>query len=241
MVISFFKNEEFSAGPLLILAGGIIIGSLGPFGQIERFALFERIGLWVVYLSVGLPLIWAIQNRFSAFLKSDSSSSLFLNSLLTTMTAAPALFLIVELLGLSQGRAFPPDSRELVRALLEVFGTVFLVALLMAVLKAKKPSIGDARPEALNGPIYALQAEGHYTRVHGPHGDKLLDMTFSNAMAATTDLDGAQVHRSWWVARGFAGAVRRRGSAKEFELPGELIIPIARRRLAQLRQQGWKV
>jgi len=238
---NLFNNGHFSLGLLIILVGGLAIGSIGPFGQVDRFMLFERIGLWVVYLSFGLPLIWTIQRRFFALLQGTSPQKYLFSCVSTTLCATPILFLIVELIGYSQGRPFPPDITEVTRALTEVFGTIFVITLLLTMLTMEKKTVSTAKPAELQAPFHALQAEGHYTRVHRSQGSILLDMTFSNALRAVSDLDGARVHRSWWVAREYVGAVRRKGSAKELELSDDLKIPIARRRIGQLRQQGWNI
>jgi hypothetical protein len=240
MARNLFNNGNFSLGLLIILGGGVLIGGIGPFGQIHRFALFERIGLWIVYFSLGLPLIWTMHHRFALLLRVESLQKRLLCCVSTTLGATPLLFLVVELLGYSQGRPFPPDATEFTRALAEVFGTVFVITPLLNI-SFEKGAVSVSKPVALRAPFHALQAEGHYTRVHRSDGTLLLDMAFSDALRAVDDMNGAQVHRSWWVARDHTGIVRRKGSAKELQLSEDLKIPIARRRVTQLRRQGWNI
>src|SRR5690606_15189181 len=57
-------------------------------------------------------------------------------------------------------------------------------------------------PHRLKGAaIRAVEAEDHYLRVHTDQGSDLILMRLSDAVKELEGLDGAQTHRSWWVAR----------------------------------------
>jgi hypothetical protein len=89
--------------------------------------------------------------------------------------------------------------------------------------------------------IHAVKAEGHYVRVYGPEGERLLDQSFNEMLELMGSEEGAQVHRSWWVAKACVHEVRRKGSAMEFVLAAGTRVPVARRRLAELRKKGWRI
>lgn len=59
----------------------------------------------------------------------------------------------------------------------------------------------EALKPAVRGEITALHAEQHYVRVYTIRGQDLIHFRFSDAVAVVAHLRGAQVHRSWWVAR----------------------------------------
>ncbi len=81
--------------------------------------------------------------------------------------------------------------------------------------------------------------EDHYVRVHTPQGSSLVLMSLSQAMAGLKDLEGAQTHRSWWVARSAIVGVVEDGRNLRLRLSGGLEAPVSRARVGQLRADGW--
>lgn len=88
-------------------------------------------------------------------------------------------------------------------------------------------------------PIVALVSEDHYLRVRCDGGDALILMRLSDAIAALGDAEGAQTHRSWWVARD-AVVRAQRGEGK-----GILVLvdgseaPVSRTHYRRLVSEGW--
>ena len=58
-------------------------------------------------------------------------------------------------------------------------------------------------------------------------------------MAGLKDVDGAQTHRSWWVARGGVLGVVEDGRNMRLRLAGGLEAPVSRARVGALREEGW--
>ena len=54
-----------------------------------------------------------------------------------------------------------------------------------------------------------MQSEDHYLRLHTSLGQELILMRLSDAVAELEGVEGAQVHRSWWVARAAIAQARR--------------------------------
>ena len=50
--------------------------------------------------------------------------------------------------------------------------------------------------------LWAVEAEDHYLRVHTARRQELILMRLSDAVNELQGIEGAQTHRSWWVARG---------------------------------------
>ncbi|MEM7730844.1 MAG: LytTR family DNA-binding domain-containing protein [Pseudomonadota bacterium] len=97
-------------------------------------------------------------------------------------------------------------------------------------------------PSFRTGDIIALSAEDHYVRVLTTKGSQLLLMRMSDAIENLDGIDGARVHRSWWVARKFVTGSRKLGSAFELTVADtSQTVPIARRRLPALRAAGWPI
>ena len=82
--------------------------------------------------------------------------------------------------------------------------------------------------------IYALKAEDHYVRVHTEHGQALLRMRMSDAVAMLDGEDGVKPHRSWWVARAAIGSLLRQRSRIVIQIPDGTEVPVSRSARAEL-------
>jgi hypothetical protein len=88
-------------------------------------------------------------------------------------------------------------------------------------------------------PILALAAEDHYVRVIAGARSALVLMPLAEAAALMPAGSGAQVHRSWWVARSAVVGQRRAGRDLQLILTGGMTAPVSRSRIASLRDAGW--
>jgi len=95
-------------------------------------------------------------------------------------------------------------------------------------------------PAKLRGAaIYAVSAEDHYLRLHTSKGSDLILMRLSDAVAELEGLEGAQTHRSWWVARAAVESVRRDGDKVTLVIKSGAEAPVSRPNLKPLRDAGW--
>jgi hypothetical protein len=76
--------------------------------------------------------------------------------------------------------------------------------------------------------IIALQAQDHYVMVYLPQGKRLVLFRFRDAVAELACVDGAQVHRSWWISAAAARQARRESGSMSFKVREDLIIPVGR-------------
>lgn len=98
----------------------------------------------------------------------------------------------------------------------------------------------DRLPLKLRGAtLLGVESEDHYLRLHTSRGQDLILMRLSDALTELDGLEGAQTHRSWWVARdGFDGARRSDGRAL-LRLRNGVEAPVSRTYARALRQAGW--
>ncbi|MBA3999003.1 LytTR family DNA-binding domain-containing protein [Brevundimonas sp.] len=102
------------------------------------------------------------------------------------------------------------------------------------------PRFLDRLPPRLRGAvIHAVQAEDHYLRIHTDRGSDLILMRLSDAVAELQGLEGAQTHRSWWVAKDAVQDVKRGDGRATLTLDGGLTVPVSRRHARALRAAGW--
>jgi DNA-binding LytR/AlgR family response regulator len=98
----------------------------------------------------------------------------------------------------------------------------------------------DRLPPRLRGArLLAVQAEDHYLRLHTDRGSDLILMRLSDALAELEGLEGAQTHRSWWVARDAVASVARGDGRAALTLDGDITAPVSRRYAKALREAGW--
>ncbi|MNE65569.1 LytTr DNA-binding domain protein [compost metagenome] len=64
-------------------------------------------------------------------------------------------------------------------------------------------------------------------------------MRLADALIELEGLEGAQTHRSWWVAKGAVASVARGDGRAALTLTGDLTAPVSRRYARALREAGW--
>ncbi|KWV92363.1 hypothetical protein AUC45_11505 [Erythrobacter sp. YT30] len=97
----------------------------------------------------------------------------------------------------------------------------------------------DQLPAELGSDVIALEMEDHYVRVHTALGSELVLMRLRDAIAHLSEIDGRQVHRSWWVARGAVEDVERDGRNVRLKLACDIEAPVSRAQVSELKEAGW--
>ncbi len=97
----------------------------------------------------------------------------------------------------------------------------------------------DQLPAELGSDVVALEMEDHYVRVHTMLGSDLVLMRLRDAMVHVAEIEGRQVHRSWWVARLAVEDVKREGRNVRLVLTGGLEAPVSRAQVNDLKDAGW--
>ncbi|MEL7189799.1 MAG: LytTR family DNA-binding domain-containing protein [Pseudomonadota bacterium] len=97
----------------------------------------------------------------------------------------------------------------------------------------------DQLPAELGSDIIALEMEDHYVRVHTALGSELILMRLRDAISHLSDVEGRQVHRSWWVARGAVEDVVREGRNVRLKLARDIEAPVSRAQVSELKDAGW--
>ena len=95
-------------------------------------------------------------------------------------------------------------------------------------------------PAKLKGAeLYAVEAEDHYLRLHTSLGQDLILMRLSDAISELEGLEGAQTHRSWWVAKDAVQDVERADGRATLTLKDGAEVPVSRGFARELRAAGW--
>lgn len=87
--------------------------------------------------------------------------------------------------------------------------------------------------------VWAVEAEDHYLRLHTSKGQDLILMRLADAVAELEGIEGAQVHRSWWVARDAVAGARRGDGRATLTLKDGSEVPVSRTYAKLIRDAGW--
>ncbi len=105
---------------------------------------------------------------------------------------------------------------------------------------APAPRFLDRLPAKLRGAeLYAVESEDHYLRLHTSRGQDLILMRLSDAVAELEGIEGAQTHRSWWVAKAAVLGAKRGDGRATLAVKGDVEAPVSRAYAKALREAGW--
>jgi hypothetical protein len=205
----------------------------------ERTLHLPRIGLWIAAaLIASVPMtftVLSIGNLRNPF--HWPGLDVALTSYFYVFTVGGAVTLLFNVLGLrkkSEVSVPVPTTAAMLRdeEALKPPSSVSLEP-------PKSNPLLDQLPPALGSDVIALEMEDHYVRVHTALGSELVLMRLRDALVHVSEIEGRQVHRSWWVARLAVEDVRREGRNVRLVLPGGLEAPVSRAQVGELRDSGW--
>ena len=238
---------------------GVVLGLIGPFGS-AAVSLPVRLVTWIAFCYLGYACFrpfWWVVDRLHQSLQLPVAGLWVAACLIASIPLAIAIWFIEFLPG-----PVPVPSPE--GAFATYFNTLVIGASITAVFhlierkpapeKAAEPATIDAPREAgklesprfldrlppgLGTDLIALEMEDHYVRAHTAMGSDLVLIRMRDAVAELDGMDGAQVHRSWWVARHAVRTVRREGRNLRLELANGIEAPVSRSNAPELKRLGW--
>jgi hypothetical protein len=234
---------------MIAVVAGLFLAFSGAFGS-GSTPLWVRLVYWVPLIIVGGLWSRVCGPLLARFVDTDDRPwleiillSLMMSVPVTVMVwLATVLIFWQEALALSQVRFFilPVLIITVVMSAINV-----LVAKTLTVethhIQGQPPARFLQRlPARLKGAqLYAVQAEDHYLRLHTDKGSDLILMRLADALVELEGLEGAQTHRSWWVAKDAVESVSRGDGRATLTLTNGTIAPVSRRHARALREAGW--
>ncbi len=237
-----------------MLAIAVVVAFLGPFGSFAMGGMEVRLLYWGAMVFGGYAIVRPLM-LLAPILVTHLRLPEFAVWLGLLVVAALPVTLLVWFGG---GSAALPSPADFVRLYPNVLLLGLLVTLVFWVLRrpAASPTAGFADgpavaaghgeprlqlrlPPAQYGPVIALQMEDHYVRVHTDKGSTLLLLRMRDAVAEMDQMEGMQVHRSWWVSRSAVTGHASDGRNLKLLLHGGLEAPVARGSVEALRSAGW--
>lgn len=229
-----------AAGAFLALVGAMETSAMG---------LPARLLYWMP-LMMGGALLGQAASALVARIPRAATSRWFFGALLSVVIAAPITFVV----WFYSNAFFAADMR--LPGLPALFLSVWVISAAMSaimvavnwpgrVTQAAAANANPARflermpPKLRGAALYAVSAEDHYLRLHTSKGSDLILMRLADAIGELDGLEGAQTHRSWWVARDAVENTRREGERVVLVLKGGTEAPVSRPNLRPLRVAGW--
>jgi hypothetical protein len=240
--------REWARGLAIAAAAGLFLSFSGAFGS-GMAPLGLRTGYWVG-LMVGGALWGRLAGGLVFGVRSYEGRTLVQALVMTPLIATPLVAVVWFCTSLVFG--FPLRLETLPGFI----GPVFLVAAAMTTINlmagrrprethaapagASPPKFLDRLPLKLRGAeIWAVEAEDHYLRIHTDRGSDLILMRLSDAIGELEGIEGAQTHRSWWVAKGAVVEASRGDGRATFTLRNGVKAPVSRTYARALRAEGW--
>jgi DNA-binding LytR/AlgR family response regulator len=232
----------------VILATGVFMALTGPFGM-SAAPLGIRLVYWIGLMAVGTVLANLVA-RVAVRMDLFERRPWLWAALVALVITPPQTVIVWAATGLAFTGAVHPAS------LLGYVPPVLLINLAMlaiTVLAQGVPTQTHARPDAPAPPrfldrlparlrgaeLHAVQAEDHYLRLHTSRGQDIILMRLADALAELEGLEGAQVHRSWWVARDAVARAERGNGRASLTLRSGAVAPVSRTYARALREAGW--
>ena len=231
------------------IAGGVL-AVMGAFGTGEA-PLWTRLVYWVPVMVAGGAWGHLCSRGVDRWIDMDERPWRAVLALTAAITG-PLSLLVWFVTGLVfEGRPYPLPTLPL------MVGPVLTITAVMSAINvfvsraapvqthaapagAAPARFPDRLPLKLRGAaIRAVQSEDHYLRIHTDRGSDLVLMRLSDALTELEGLEGAQTHRSWWVAREAVRGVTRGDGRATLTLEGGLAAPVSRRFARALREAGW--
>lgn len=241
------KVVSWAKGLGAAAAVGLFLAFSGAFGS-DSEPFFQRLIYWESLMLAGSVVGGLIANTYGRSTAFDDRP--ILRGVLMSVTIALPVTLMVW--AVTNALSNQPWN---VADIPYFLGPVYVISAAMTIIghlldrppethgqgpDAPPPKFLDRLPLKLRGStVHAVESEDHYLRVHTDRGSDLILMRLSDAVAELEGLEGAQVHRSWWVARDAVVGARRGDGRATLTLKGGIEAPVSRRYAPALRKAGW--
>ena len=232
-------------GLLVTVAAAVFMSIVGAFDSgLAPWAV--RLPYWLAVMLLGW--LWgAFASRF--FFRRLQTGNVWMRAVVSSLVIAIPYSVVVRSASVvalhSHFTAY--STPGLVGAVIAVTFVMIAINLLVDRQGAGVTAASDQPPKFLErlplklrgAEVWAVEAEDHYLRLHTSKGQDLILMRLSDAIAELEGVEGAQAHRSWWVARDAITAAVRGDGRATLTLKDGAEVPVSRTYARLLRERGW--
>lgn len=244
------RRREFVRSISVAAAAALVLTLAGAFETGDE-PLYKRLIYWLAMMAAGSAWGQLCQHWLAKRVDMDARPWLHI-FVLTAIVSAPMCLLVWAATGLFfGGQLYPVSALPLlvvpvvtvtaaVCTLVVFLGRATPVQTHASADTAEPPRFIERLPPRLRAArLIAVQAEDHYLRLHTDQGSDLILMRLSDALTELEGLEGAQTHRSWWVAKDAVNGATAGDGRATLDLEGGLTAPVSRRYARALREAGW--
>ena len=230
------------------MAAGLFMALLTPFGT-SHIPFGRGLAYWIGVLAAGTVLANLI-SRYAVRMELYEQHPWAWAALVSLALTGPMSVVVWGASGLAFHNSLDPRIIP-GYALPVLIVTLAMVALTVLIQRtpaqthaaapgAPAPLFLERLPAKLRGAdLYAVEAEDHYLRLHTSRGQDLILMRLADALGELEGMEGAQVHRSWWVARAAVVEAERGAGRAALTLKSGAVAPVSRTYAKALRESGW--
>ena len=240
MQINRLNFPSLATPVLFTVAMGLMLGLMGPFGSYMNGPVSGRTVYWVLTCAIGLLLYGLpLLALFQSTVRRDARVWALVTGLLLAATVPMAFacrYIALQFWPIMPHHDFAQWYAECLLVAMPI--PVLLASLCRRKHAHSAASAVRAVTDAVLPPnAICLQMEDHYVRVHTQTASQLKLMRMSDAISKM-NVDGFQVHRSWWVARCSIVEAVQDGRNIRLKLSNGLEVPVSRRSVALLKAQA---
>jgi hypothetical protein len=247
------KSDLRSRVPLVLwLVCAMSLAVSGPFGSYGIFSFWQRLLIWLPVTACAIATITLVRALvYGTWGLRDVPRGAILIAALSCLVICPPVY------ALANGPFLVPAVKGAGWAeLILLVGSITLG--ISSLRHSIQPMIPATAPETLTetvesgplprlierldpdlrGKLQSISVRDHYVDVSTSLGVGSLLMRFSDAISEVWPVEGAQVHRSHWVAWDAVEAVEREGGKLFLRLPSGARIPVSRNHRDKLEARG---
>ena len=235
----------YGRGAIVAAVAGVFLAISGAFGTGDT-PLGRRFLYWLLLMALGY--LWgAFVARFFFAADRRRTGNLWLDAFVASIVMSGPFTIVVWIASSTLFDANIPLAGAPI-----LFGSVWMVSLAMYVINMliERPRLTHALPlppkflerlplKLRGAEVWAVEAEDHYLRLHTSKGQDLILLRLADAVTELEGIEGAQVHRSWWVARDAIADARRGDGRATLTLKDGSEVPVSRTYAGLLRERGW--
>lgn len=238
--------KSWGRGLMVSTAAGTFLALSGAFGT-DAMSLPVRFLYWISLMVLGTAWGGTVANF--VFGGEARPPHIPLRVLITTLAISAPFTGVVWLANrLFMGQQIGLYSSAYLFLIVALISLVMTTINLLVERRALPETDGPAAPPRFlerlplklrGAEVWAVESEDHYLRLHTSKGQDLILLRLADAVAELEGIEGTQVHRSWWVARGAVAGARRGDGKATLTLTDGAEVPVSRAYAKALRDAGW--